>query len=68
MQGVAAAKNAWKKRNVQPVTKKEEKKARPTGRGDGGPQQHGGRQGALAVSLDSVPFRSAAGRWAIHRV
>lgn len=46
MQGVAAAKNAWKKKNMQPVTKKDEKRARPTGRGDGGPQgQRGGRQG-----------------------
>ena len=46
LQGVAAAKNAWKKKNVQPVTKKDEKKARPTGRGDGVPQgQRGGRRG-----------------------
>lgn len=47
-QGVVAAKNAWKKKNVQPATKKDEKKARPTGRGDGGPQQQrGGRQGMV---------------------
>ena len=45
LQGVAAAKNAWKKKNVQALTKKDEKKARPTGRGDAGPQQRGGRQG-----------------------
>ena len=48
VQGVAAAKNAWKKKNVQAVTKKDEKKARPTGRGDGGlQQQRGGRQRRL---------------------
>ncbi|CAL8471306.1 g10848 [Coccomyxa elongata] len=44
-EGVAAARSAWKKRNAKPETKKDEKRARPTGRGDGGgPAQRGGRQ------------------------
>ena len=41
------------------MTKKDEKKARPTGRGDGGPQQRGGRQGAL---LCPKAFESVASR------
>ena len=46
-QGVAAARTAWKKKNAKPETKKDEKRARPTGRGDGGgPAQRGGRQGS----------------------
>ena len=41
---MAAARNAWKKKNAKPETKKDEKRARPTGRGDGGgPSQRGGR-------------------------
>ena len=45
LQGVAAARNAWKKRNLKPETKKEEKRARPTGRGDGALGPPGGRRG-----------------------
>ncbi len=49
LQGVGAAKLAWKKKNAVPQTSKETKAARPTGRGDGGgrgqsaPNRGGGR-------------------------
>jgi hypothetical protein len=47
-QGVAAARNAWKKKNAKPETKKDERRARPTGRGEAPPAhaQRGGRHAA----------------------
>jgi len=45
-QGVAQARAAWKKRNAVPETRRDEKRARPTGRGDGGPGAARGRGGS----------------------
>lgn len=43
LQGVAQAKQAWKKRNAVPVSSKEVKDQRPTGRGGFGVGQASGR-------------------------
>ena len=44
-QGIAQARLAWKKKNAVPETRRDEKRARPTGRGDGGPGPGRGRGG-----------------------
>ena len=49
LQGVALAKQAWKRRNAVPVTNKEVKDQRPTGRGGFGVGQAGGRAAGDAL-------------------
>ena len=51
LQGVAQAKQAWKKRNAVPVTTKEAKDMRPTGRGGFGVGQGAGRNAAAGTAL-----------------
>lgn len=63
VQGVAAARNAWRKKNAAPQTKKEEKRARPTGRGDGPPG--GGRGGGRGPPGGGRGI-GGAGRGAAH--
>ena len=59
LQGVGAAKLAWKKKNAVPQTSKEARAARPTGRGDGGgrgqnaPNRGGGRGRAAPSELST---------------
>ena len=61
LQGVGAAKLAWKKKNAEPQTSKEARAARPTGRGDGG-----GR-GQNAPNRGGGRGRAAPGEYGTHQ-